>query len=158
MANFLSDLRTKAEAAKSKLGSGLVNGDDKSGVVLYATCIVTTSNAWAANDTIELVDLPDGAVVIPQLSHINSNALGTTLTFNVGDSLVPARYAAGVSKSAGGQVSFASTTTQPAASLAPYRLAPDVPRDNRIIATVASANTITNALPVVFTIAYRAKA
>lgn len=153
--NYNSDIITKTTTPLTQQSAGLVNGDDLSGQILYATCQITTNSTWTANDTIQLCDLPVGAVVIPQLSHLNSNALGTTLTFNVGDAGDVDRYAAGISKSAGGQVGFGSTTTQPAAAIAPYRI--DSEANRRLFATISSASAVTNNLPLVVTLAYRRK-
>lgn len=158
MSDYSSDLITKAAAAQTKQFNGLVNADDKSGIVLYATCIVTILTAWAVGDTVQLVDLPPGAVVIPQLSHITSNAPGTNLTLDIGDSLVTGRYALNLAKTAGGQSSFGSTAVQPAAAIAPYRTDPLLKTDKRVFATIKTGTTgLTNLTPLVVTIAYRGK-
>ena len=152
MSNFKSDLITKGEAALLAQSDGVRDGDDLAGVLLIATAIVTLAGTEAANDTIQLVDLPAGAVVVPQLSHVTGADPGTTLTLDIGDAGDTDRYADGIVLSAGGQVAFCSATL-PAAVAAPYRLT----GATRIYATVASAASLTAAVKLVVTIAYRVK-
>lgn len=157
MADYKSDIITKVEAVDSgKQASGLVNGDDVTGVLLLATVSYTLTGSEAANDTIQLVDIPAGAVIVPQNSYCTASAdPGTTLTLKVGDSADDDRYASGIVMSAGGIIGFCSAT-MPAAVATPYRI-PSSVGASRIIATVASANTLTAAVKLVFTIAYRVK-
>lgn len=156
MADFNSNIITKALAVDSgRQGSGLVDGDDVTGVVLMATVSYTLAATEAANDTIQLVDLPIGAVVLPQNSYCTTSAdPGTTLTLKVGDAADDDRYASGIVMSAGGQVSFTNTNI-PAAVATPYRIA--TVANQRLVCTVASASTLTSGVVVVFTIAYRVK-
>jgi len=155
MADFNSTIINKALAVDSgRQGAGIVDGDDVTGVVLLATIRYTLTGSEAASDTIQLVDLPLGAVVVPQNSYCTCADPGTTLTLNVGDASSATRYASGIVMSAGGQVGFASGTL-PAAVATPYRIATTA--NQRLVCTVASAATLTAAVVVVFTIAYRVK-
>ena len=156
MADFDSTIITKQKAVDSGRQSlGLVDGDDVSGVVLMATAIYTLAGSEAANDTIQLVDLPVGAVVVPQLSSCTSSAdPGTTLTLNVGDAADVDRYAQGIVLSSGGSIPFTNTNI-PAAVATPYRVAS---ANTRVYCTVASAASLTATVKLVFTIAYRVKA
>jgi hypothetical protein len=157
MADFNSNIITKTLAVDSgRQGAGLVDGDDVTGVVLIATASYTLSGSEAANDTIQLVDLPVGSVVLPQNSYCTTSAdPGTTLTFSVGDAGSATRYANGIVLSAGGSVSLTNTNI-PTAAVTPYRIT--TATGQRLIATVASAASLTAAVKVVFTIAYRVKA
>jgi hypothetical protein len=154
MANFKSTIVTKQEAAATGIPNGVINGDDISGLLLLATAQYTLLGTEAENDTLQLFDLPPGAVLVPQLSHVTSADPGTTLTFDVGDAGDTDRYADGIVCSAGGQIGFCSGTL-PAAVLAPYR---DNSAPTRIVAKFDSANTLTAGVVLTFTIAYRAKA
>jgi len=157
MADFNSSIITKQLAVDSgRLSTGLVDGDDVTGVVLMSTISYTLAGTEAANDTIQLVDLPLGAVVVPQLSYCTTSAdPGTTLTLKVGDAADDDRYASGIVLSAGGAVPFTNTNI-PAAVATPYRIATTA--NQRIVCTVASAASLTAAVKVIFTIAYRVKA
>jgi hypothetical protein len=161
---FKSDIITKKEAATLQQSNGLVNGDDVSGTLLYATAKVSLPNTTAANDTLPLFDLPPGAVLVPQLSHVACSANpGATFTLDVGDDGIASyngstavdadadRYADGMNLASGGVVAFCAPAC-PAAALSPLRA--KVPL--RITAKVATIATPA-AADLVFTIAYRVK-
>lgn len=150
MANFKSDLITAND--QIDISDKVVNGDRTGGLLLFATAIYTLVATEAAADTIQLFDLPAGAVIIPQLSHVTGADPGTTLTVDVGDAGDVDRYADGITLSNGGQVAFCSGT-MPAAVAAPYQPT----ATTRIYATVASAATLTAAVKLAFTVAYRIK-
>jgi hypothetical protein len=153
MAKLKSTLVAAQEATATGISNGISNGDDISGILLLATTHYTLLGTEVATDTIELLDLPPGGVLVPQLSDVTSPDPGTTLTFHVGDAGDVDRYANGIVQSAGGKVGFTSGTL-PAAVGAPYR---DNTKGTRIFATIASANTLTAGAKLTFTIAYRAK-
>lgn len=150
MANFKSDLITAND--QIDISDKMVNGDRTGGLVLLATAIVTLSSSTAANDTFQLFDLPAGAVIIPQLSYCTGADPGTTLTLHVGDAGAATRYANGITMSNGGQVGFCSGV-MPAAVAAPLQAT----ANTRIIATASTAGTVTDAVKLSFTIAYRIK-
>lgn len=149
MANFKSDIITAKD--QINISAKMVDGDKTGGLLLFATAIVTTTAAMAANDTIQLFDLPPQAVVVPQLSHVTCSAdPGTTLTLDVGDAGDADRYADGVVLSSGGQVAFCSAT-MPAAVATPYKPT----ETTRIVAKIDSAASVTADVKLVFTVAYR---
>lgn len=151
MANFQSDLITAND--QIDISDKMVNGDRTGGLLLYATAIYTLLSTEAAADTIQLFDLPAGAVIIPQLSHATCSAdPGTALTFDVGDAGDVDRYANDILLASGGQVAF-TAGTMPAAVATPYQPT----EKTRIYATVVTATTLTAAVKVAFTIAYRIK-
>lgn len=151
MANFKSDLITAND--QIAISDKVVNGDRTGGLLLYATAIYTQVNTEAANDTIQLFDLPAGAVIVPQLSHVTlSGDPGTALTMDVGDAADPNRYADTVVLSSGGEVKF-NSGTMPAAATVPYQPT----AQTRIYATVKTATSLSGSPKIVFTIAYRVK-
>jgi hypothetical protein len=77
---------------------------------------VTMSASETATSTIDLIELPVGAIVLPELSYIIvDDAFGATaLTLDVGDAVDPDRYADGVDVLALGKKSFIDSTTVPA--------------------------------------------
>lgn len=154
MATFTSDIA--AAFATNRLSTGVRNGDDANGKLTVATAQVTLTSATAAADILNIIPaglLPEGAVVVPQLSSVTCSDPGTTLTLDVGYAANPDAYADGIVLSAGGQIAFTSGT-KPAAVATPNRI---VDEDDAIYATVASADTITNNTVLTFLIAYRSK-
>jgi len=156
MASTNSDLIAAKAAAKLKLGDGVLNGDDAGGVLLYFGPEVTLPAGVAANDTFQLIDLPPGAVIVPELCSIAASGdPGTTLTIDVGDSADVDRYCDGANLgglSAAGIVAFTAPAL-PAAVMTPYRSSDVV----RVYATAATANTVTADTVLKFTIVARVK-
>ena len=151
MANFKSDLITAND--QINISDKVVNGDRTGGLLLYATAILTLAGTEAAADTIQLFDLPAGAVIVPQLSHATCDAdPGTALSLDVGDAGDVDRYANDIVLSSGGQVAFTSGT-MPAAVGTPYQPT----AQTRIYATVVTATAVNATVKVAFTIAYRVK-
>ena len=151
MPNFKSDLITTRELPEFSDKAG-VDGIRTGATVLYALATYTLLGTEAANDTLQLLDLPIGCELVPQLSTVICADPGTTLTLDIGDSGDADRYADGIVLSAGGIVNFASATV-PAAVATPYL----VSTLTRVVALVASAATLTATTKLVFTIAYRIK-
>lgn len=160
MANTKSDLIQAQEAAVTGLSSGVVNGDDANGLLLYATAQLTLPSGVSSSDTFQICDLPAGAVPVAQLSHATCPNPGTTLTLDIGyddsneggSNTDTDGLADGIVMSSGGQVGFCSAT-QPATVATPFR----TDRKTRILATVASASSVTAGVVVTFTVAYRVK-
>lgn len=149
MANFKSSAVVLGEQIAISSQAEASNLTGKLPLVETISYLLATTEA--ANDTIQLFDLPAGCVIIPQLSSVTCADPGTTLTLDIGDATDPDRYADGIVLSAGGNVNFASGTL-PAAVVTPY-----LPTaTSRVIATVASANTL-SAVTLYFSIAYRIK-
>jgi hypothetical protein len=159
MPTFDCDLITKFAAARLNQAAGIVDGDDKSGVVLYATTKYTLLGTETVADILNLVYLPAGAVLIPQLSHLSHDGTGaTTLTFTVGDAGNSTQAAAAARYATGLAAAGASAQSTPFASgaqvTAPLRLA----APTKVTATIATkTGTITAGKVLCFTIAYRGK-
>jgi hypothetical protein len=156
MADTNSDLIAAKLAARTGLANGIVNGDDAGGILTFYNVEVATTTGTAANDTFQLIDLPPGAVIVPELCSITASGdPGTTLTIDVGDSGDVDRYCDGANLgalSAAGIVLFTAPAI-PAAVLTPYRNNEDV---TRIYATAATAGTV-SAVTLKFSIVARIK-
>jgi hypothetical protein len=149
MATFKSDNLTAVANLRYSDKSAGADSFVTGAPLLYANLTYTLA-ALAANDVIELFNLPPGAEIVPQLSHVTSADPGTTLTLDIGDAGDADRYADGISLNSGGQVAFCSGTL-PVAYATPFH-------DNKetmIRALVTAATTITAGVKLVFTIAYR---
>ena len=120
-----------------------------SGVVLVAEATYTIVGTEVATDLIDIVKLPAGAKVIPHLSRITGEALGTTATLSVGDtdsSPSATRYSSALDIHAANDL----TLTGGAASLTPFTLLTNC----WIQAVFASLSTPTAAKKITFRIAY----
>lgn len=149
MATFKSDLLTAADSV-SVSDQQAIEGDRIGGMVLYAFASYTLAGTEAADDIIALADIPADCVVLPQLSKVTCGAdPGTALVLDIGDSDVD-RYADGIALSSGGQVEFTSGT-MPVAVATPYRMT----AKTRVNAKVITATSLTAAVELTFTIAYR---
>ena len=146
MADFKSDIVTAKETLK------LSSAQHSTGeILLLQTAIVTLTGATATNDTIQVIDLPPGATVVPALSSVTCSAdPGTTLTLDVGDAENGDRFADGIVLSAGGQIAFTSGT-MPLDAITPARET----ALNRVVALVASASTITDGTKLIFNLALK---
>lgn len=82
------------------------------GEVLYAFLDVPLTTDNAALDVIELLELPLGAMPIPELSYaqVTDDATSGALTANFGDAVDPDRYAVGINLASVGRVEFMSGT------------------------------------------------
>lgn len=96
--------------------------DDKriiEGAVQYARLVVPLTIDNAANDVIDLIELPRGATVLPELSRVivTDDATSGALTLDIGDASDPDRYADGIDAATPGIVEFCSvaSATVPAA-------------------------------------------
>lgn len=157
---YYSSLRAKEIAARTGISNGIINGDDKSGLLLLATASYTLLGTEAATEILELVDLPPGAVVVPSLCSAATVAdAGTALVFDIGDdgsggeaTPDPDRYADGLVLSAVGEVPF-STPVVPAGAMVPYRST----NVNKVRATFVTATALNAGVVVMFNIVYRIK-
>jgi hypothetical protein len=147
MATIQSDIAAKV----GKLGAaGLVDPTLYQGNLRFLVATVTLPSTVAANDILELGNLPPGARVLPQHSFMTCHAdPGTTLTVDVGTAANTDAYADGSVLSSGGIVNFA-TAAIPAGITAPVKLS----EETLCYATVMSADTVTNNSKVTFTVAY----
>lgn len=151
MAILKSDIITAREALAYSDKTG-ADGIKIGANILLATAVITLASTTAANDLFELVDLPAGVEVVPQLSHVTLANPGTTLTVDIGDDLDDDRYADGIVLSAGGRIPFASTAATVGDAVAnPHK----TKATTRIRAKVMTASAINANVKAVFTIAYR---
>jgi hypothetical protein len=151
MANLKSDLIAALD--QINISDKVVDGDRTGGIVLLATAIVQLDASLVAGNTIQLLDLPAGAVIVPQLCSVTPSANpATTLTLDVGDSGDADRYADGIVLNGVGQVMFSSAAPYPAAVTVPFRPT----ASTRIYATVVSAAAV-GSVKLAFAIAYRVK-
>jgi len=76
----------------------------------YLDVATTTDNAQG--DVIDLIELPPGAIVIPEQCKVfvTDDMSSGAVTFNIGDILDPDRYAVGINCAAVGTVEFISGT------------------------------------------------
>lgn len=151
MANFKSTTIVRQEQLSASLQAEPANLNGK--LPLHQRVSYTLLGTEVANDTIQLFDLPAGAVIVPQDSDVTCLDPGTTLTLDIGDAADTDRYADGIVMSAGGIVNFCATagTTIPAAVVTPF--APTV--TTRIIAKIDTAATLTAGVVLYFNIVYR---
>jgi hypothetical protein len=144
-----SDIVTAIDGAAP--ASNPIQGDKTGGVILYAEAQYTLKTTEIATDVIDLIDLPAGATVIPQLSQLVCPDPGTALVLKVGDAGDDDRYAHTMTASAGGVIPFHTGATNiPVGITAPER----VNERTRVKATITTATTL-NAVKLNFTIAYR---
>lgn len=106
-------------AAESNFNARIDDDRTVNGAVKYATLVVPLPTANVAGNVINLVQLPPGCIVLPELSTVLVTGAATAgaLTLDVGDSVDPDRYADGINAAAVGSVPFTSvvSTTVPAA-------------------------------------------
>lgn len=155
MATFYSNLTSSAVEEVHTRVSGLLAGGQLR--MARATYVMTAGTDESASDFINLVSLPVGAVVLPHLSWVYHEDLGTALTFDVGDTADPNRYALSITcgTNAGTRPFIASgDATLPAACIAPYT----IEEANRmIIADLTTVTAPTAGQSIVFCIAYHAQ-
>ena len=149
MANFKSDLITAkdqvniSDKALSASFTGTLPLIQTVSYILTGTCV--------ANDTLQLLDLPPGAVLLPQLSSVTCADPGTALTLDIGDITDTDRYADDIVLSNGGIVEFASQLPVPAGIITPKLTT----ENSRVFATVKTATALTAGVKLTFLIAYR---
>lgn len=126
-----------------------------SGSVEFAVIPYTLAATEAAADIINLMLLPAGSIPLPQLSSVTCSAdPGTTLTLDIGTADDADGLADGIVLSAGGQV--ACTNTAIPAWMTQTPAVADSGSGNAVLyATVASAATLTAAVVLTFTIAFK---
>lgn len=119
-------------------------------IVRYKKANYTSIATQAANDTINLVKLPKGAKVIPELSFIRRDgAAAATLTIDVGDSGDADRYSDGFNAAAAGSQAFI-TPAVPDGAINPYTLT----AETTIVAKIATIETPAAGVEIEFLIAY----
>lgn len=94
MSTYLSDLAETIQSTINGQSARRIDGSRLGGQIVMARAVFRTESTMVVGDTIQLVQLPKGAVIVPQLSQIMTEALGTTLNVNIGDKGNASRYAA----------------------------------------------------------------
>jgi hypothetical protein len=89
MATLYTDLTVSLEEVHNRSNGRLAGGQ-----IRMARGTFTLTAATATADVINVVSLPVGAVVLPHLSYLVHEAMGTALTISVGDSTDTDRYMA----------------------------------------------------------------
>ena len=136
--------------------SRLAAANEASGDLEVATFQYPLSSGTeeVANDVIKLGIIPVGAIVVPALCTVHSADPGTTLTLDIGYEGNTDAYADGITLSSGGLINFTSGTAPSALDNEPLTAGTTYP-DGTVLATVASAGTLTDAVVLTFTIVYR---
>jgi hypothetical protein len=120
------------------------SGYKATGQVLYHVSTVTTT-AIDLGSTINIGKIPIGSIVVPCLSWVEHGAVGTSVTFNIGDSADADRYATLIDVAAAGITQFDAPLTTEYSTLS---------TTNTIICTTAGA-TMDAGIDVKFVVAYR---
>lgn len=146
MATLNSALYTLQSSASDRL-TGVATraaGIDVGGELLVMSAFTTTTEI-AAESTIYIGILPVGAVVIPALSYVVHGAVGTSVTFDIGDSTLITRYATALDVAAAGTTQFDVNLTTDYAVTA---------TTNTLVATTDGA-TMDAAIEVLFHVVYK---
>jgi hypothetical protein len=134
-----------------RLGSaGLADPSLYNATIRYAQATIVLPSAVAATNILELVELPQGAQVIPSMCQAICHAdPGDALVLNVGVAGSASLFASALNLNAGGVVSFTAAGV-PVQSTARTKLA----TETMVRATVTTATNITNNSTITFMIAY----
>lgn len=100
-----TDTGMKIQQAISGNDSVRLSGNLCCGNILMARGTYTVSGA-ATGDQIRIARLPKGAVLIPHMSKVVCEALGTSFSVKVGDSLSDNRYASAVNMATAGTIAI----------------------------------------------------
>ncbi len=115
---------------------------------------ITTDNA--ALDVIELFELPENAVVFPELSFVlvTDDATSGALTLDIGDATDPDRYADGINAATAGKIEFTSvaSTTVPSALHTKYKTTGTT---NLVTLTLATFTATIEAGEIIVVIGYK---
>lgn len=144
-------------AAKANYADAIDDGRQLSGAVQYAECDVTWDGDESASETVTLVELPEHAQVLPELSKIIvSTDCAATLTVDVGDADDADRYCDGADCAAVGVIEFTSAAIPAGVTTRHDTTASDASGDDtrKIIATWATLATPA-AGQIKFLIAYK---
>ena len=132
--------------------------------LLLATATYTTNaTSETSSDFINIVELPAGAVVVPSLSRVLHEDIGTELVFDIGDASDANRYALAVTLGTNAGVKYfiaEAATALPAAVTTPYTIptpAANANDDRLIVADITTATSITASQTIIFEIVYRVR-
>lgn len=146
MSEFYTDTAKQVQGSIDGTSSPRVLGRDACGQVLLARGTYTVGAGVAVGDTIKVARLPKGAVVIPALSGVTTEALGTTFTVKLGTTTTTDRYAASVNLLTAGAVDIKGGTE--GAALAPLH------DSEWVIATVTAVTGAVVGKRATFCVAY----
>lgn len=154
MATFKTDIAT---ANDSGLVRNRLNATTASGDIRYLEATYTTTGTEAASgDTIEIGDIPVGAVVLPELSRVANEASigGSSVAIaKIGDAKDDDRYSAASLSVDSSNAASTAVTAAIASSVIPRHVVTD--ETQRLIATFARTNAVTAGKKLKFLIAYR---
>lgn len=142
---------TRANTSR-QAAANIASGDLEVAVFQYA---LSSGTEEVANDVILLGIIPVGSIVVPSLCSVYCADPGTTLTLDVGYVDNPDAYADGIALSSGGRVEFTSGTAPSALTPEPLTAVLTTYPPGTVLATVASASTLTDAVVLTFVIAYK---
>lgn len=148
-----------AEATTQNTGElrSRVPGDLASGDIRYAEFTYTfTGTEAASGDTIEIGDIPVGAVVIPELSRVANEASmgGSALALpKIGDAGDDDRYSATSISIHSSNAGVTALTPNVGASVIPRHIVTEATK--RLVATFTRTNAATAGKKLVFVIAHR---
>jgi len=109
----------------------------------------TVTGSEAANDTINLVRLKVGAVIVPSLSVLILANPGTALVIDIGDATTADRYSDALTVSAGGRFLWTAGTADN-----DYTAFTITAGNEVVIATIKTAGTLTGSTAALFLVAY----
>lgn len=121
------------------------------GKVRYAIVPYVVVGTEAAVDVLSIVQLKEGAVPIPSLSRVVSEAGGTALVIDIGFASDPDALSDGLTLTTAGDRAFTAGGTPVAAQYNPQPLAY---ADRVITATVVTATTLTAGAKLLFLVAF----
>ena len=154
--------RAAQVAAAANYASVTLDKRDIEGDVQYARVKAVFDGSNVATDVIELIQLPAGAMVIPELSKIlvTDDMTSGALTIHVGDVVDPDRYCISANCAAPGVVEFiaAGATTFPAALATPLSVnatGVSTTDTSLVTATLATFTATIEAGELYFLIAYK---
>lgn len=86
MATLYTDIATTQENAKLSAADRLTNPERLFGELRRARARVTFTGALISGDIIKIAELPEGAVVLPQLSFAKTNGVTAAVDLDIGHS------------------------------------------------------------------------
>lgn len=146
MSEFYTDTAKQVQESIDGTACPRVSGRDVCGNLLLARGTYTVGAGVAVGDTIKVARLPKGAVMLPALSGVTTEALGAAFTVKLGTTTTTDRYAATLDLKTASAVDIKGGTE--GAALAP------LDDSEWVIATVTAVTTATVGKRATFCIAY----
>ena len=148
MANVTTDLAARQTLGLAQSGKLVIDGSQLSGNVLHAHAVHTVATADATSDTVQIVQIPAGSWLLPDLCNISHEAGGTAYTLTVGDGTDADRFSAALDVKAAGSTPFAGGVE----ATSPVKIT----ENTWVTATLTSVTTPTNGNVMKYSIAYKA--